>query len=443
MEAPKVKVVNAASNATGTPVLGVKHDNPDACISCNICLTACPVAKASRLYRGPKLNGPALTRLRLLVNDSDPMIKYCSNCKNCDRVCPAGTSISAFNMKARAEYFQGTRRQTGLNDTAGHDSKTGHKHDLADLILSNNETLGKLMTAIPGISAVGANLGMKIAGITGILTKAGIATDAPLPSYAPIPFLLRFKAYKQPSSTTKVLFFPGCYVNYNAPEVGMDMVKVFNRNNIEVIVDPRLTCCGSPILSTGYLDKVEQHAKKNCAILKEYADQGIDIVSTCTTCSLFLKQEYAELFNFKEISSFQHKVYDALEYLKLRDERGLMVKSFGALPQKFAYHTPCHLKVQGIGRPGFELLKYIPGLELEDLQAGCCGLSGVYGYKKDTAPIGKIIGETLRNKLTQSDADLGVCECNICRLQMQNGTNKKAVHPLTLMRQSYDKLAGR
>lgn len=444
MQAPKIKAIAQSSNAPGaSTVVGVKHDNPDACISCNICLTACPVAKASRLYRGPKLNGPALTRLRLLVNDSDPMIKYCSNCKNCDRVCPSGTSISAFNMKARAEYFQGTKRTTGLNDTAGFDSKQGHKHDLSDLILSRNETLGKLMTCIPGVSAIGANIGMKVATKLGILEKCGIANEAPLPSYAPIPFSLRYKTLKQPSSQTKVLLFPGCYVNYNAPEIGIDLIKVFNRNNIEVLYDPRLSCCGSPILSTGYLDQVEQHAKRNCAILKEYADKGIAIVSTCTTCTLFLKQEYAELFNFKEIKDFQHQVYDALEYLKLRDERGLMVKSFGALPQKLAYHTPCHLKVQGIGRPGFELLHYIPGLELEDLQAGCCGLSGVYGYKKDTAPIGKIIGQELRAKLTASEADLGVCECNICRLQMQNGTNKKAVHPLTLMRQSYEKLAGR
>ena len=450
MQAPNIKAITSKSTSKSTtaapangatPVVGIRHDNPDACISCNICLTACPVAKASRLYRGPKLNGPALTRLRLLVNDSDPMIKYCSNCKNCDRVCPAGTSISAFNMKARAEYFQGTKRTTGLGDSAEHDSSVKHKHDLADFILSNNENLGKLMTCIPGLSAFGANLGMKLATKTKLLEKIGIAAEAPLPSYALVPFALRYKAYQQPSATTKVLLFPGCYINYNAPEIGIDLIKVFNRNNIEVLYDPRLSCCGSPLLSTGYLDQVEQHAQKNCAILKEYADKGIPIISTCTTCSLFLKQEYAELFNFPEIAAFQHHVYDALEYLKLRDDTGLMVKSLGALPLKLAYHTPCHLKVQGIGRPGLELLKYIPGVELDDLQAGCCGLSGVYGYKADTAPIGKIIGQTLRTKLTESEADFGVCECNICRLQMQNGTNKKAVHPLTLLRQAYDKLA--
>lgn len=401
----------------------IKHDNPDACISCNICLTSCPVAKASRLYRGPKLNGPALTRLRKLVDDDDTMVKYCSNCKNCDRVCPSGTSISAFNMKARSEYFK------------------HNKHDLADTILSNNENMGKLMTSIPYISSTCANIGMKIASATKLIEKAGVSANAPMPSYAKVPFSVRYKLYKQPSCTTKVLFFPGCYVNYNEPELGIALIEVLNRNNVEVIWDKRLNCCGSPILSTGYLDKVEKHAENNVAILKEYADQGIDIISTCTTCSLFLKQEYEELFNLPQIKDYKDRVYDAMEYLMMRDSKGLLVKSFVATPVKVAYHTPCHLKVHGMGRNTLDVLRFVPGVEVEDLQAGCCGLSGVYGYKLETAPIGHIIGSTLRDKLTNSEADFGICECNICRLQMQNGTGKSAQHPLYILRDAYRKRA--
>ena len=404
----------------------IKHDNPDACISCNICLTACPVAKATRLYRGPKLNGPALTRLRKLVTDDDPMVQFCSNCKNCDRVCPSGTSISAFNMKARADFFK----------------RHPKEHDMGDMILCNNEILGKAMTAIPFISAPAANIGMKVAAITKMLPKFGVATYAPLPSYSVASFYTRFKLIKQPSCQTKVLFFPGCYVNYNESELGLCLIDVLNRNNVEVIVDPRLNCCGSPILSTGYLDKVEKHAQNNAAILKEYADKGIDIITTCTTCSLFLKQEYDELFNLPEVKSYAPRVYEAMEYLMMRNSKGFLVKSLAPLAKRVAYHTPCHLKVQGMGRPTLDMLKFIPALEVEDLNAGCRGLSGVYGYKKNTAPIGHLIGSNLRSKISESKATLSICECNICRLQMQNGTNKKAVHPLYLLRESYKKRAG-
>lgn len=403
----------------------IKHDNPDACISCNICLTSCPVAKASRLYRGPKLNGPALTRLRKLVEEDDPMVQYCSNCKNCDRVCPSGTSISAFNMKARAEYFK------------------HNKHDMADMILGNNETMGKLMTSIPFVSGPAANLGMKVARITGMIEKMGVTSKAPLPSYAKVNFPSLFKTIKQPSCTDKVLFFPGCYVNYNEPQLGAALIDILNRNNVEVLWDKRLMCCGSPILSTGYLDKVEKHAVNNIAILKEYADKGIDIITTCTTCSLFLKQEYEELFNIPGVHDYAHHVYDAMEYLMMRKNKGLLASSFGTVKANLSYHTPCHLRVQGMGRPGLEVVRQIPGVEVEDLQAGCCGLSGVYGYKKETAPIGHVIGTTLRDKLTVSEADYGICECNICRLQMTNGTGKTARHPLYVVQESFNQSAGR
>lgn len=399
----------------------IRYDNPDACISCNICLTACPVAKATRQYRGPKLNGPALTRLRMLVTDHDPMVKFCSNCKSCDRVCPSGTHIAAMNMKARAEYFKDM------------------KHDTADLILSSNEELGRLITYVPFMGTA-ANIGAKVASASGILSKFGVGDSAPLPKYANFPFIRMFKKIRQPSCSRKVLFFPGCYVNYNEPELGVLLVKILNRNNVEVIVDPRLKCCGSPILSTGYLDKVEKNALHNTAILKEYTDRGIDIITTCTTCSLFLTQEYEELFNIPAVNSYAPHVYEAMEYLCMLHDRGEMNTNLGAVRKKLAYHTSCHIQVQGMGRPTLKIMKLIPGVETEDLKAGCCGLSGVYGYKKETAPIGRIIGSNLRNKLTDSEADVGICECNICRIQMRNGTGKDAIHPLQILASAYRRL---
>ena len=397
----------------------IKTDNPDQCISCNICLTACPVAKATLRYRGPKLTGPALSRLRKLVDDEDNMLKYCSNCKNCERVCPSGTTIASLNMKARANYF-----------------KT-HKHDLADHILSNNEFIGKTLTKIPFLPMI-ANQTMHIGQKLKALDIVGLSSKAPLPQYAKEDFYSIYKKYQQPACEKKVLFYPGCYVNYNEPQIGIDLIKVFNHQGIEVVVDPNFKCCGSPLISTGFLDKVENLAKHNTKLLKSYAEKGFDIITTCTTCALILKQEYRELFNLDEtVKSYAPRLYDALEYLCLLDEEGKLKQDFKPLDQEVIYHTPCHLKVQGYGRPVFKLLPKIPGLSIEDANAGCCGLSGVYGYKKETSKIARIVGSELKAKIRNSKASLGICECNICRLQMQNGTGKKAVHPLRLICKSY------
>lgn len=396
----------------------LKSDNPDQCISCNICLTACPVARATRKYRGPKLTGPALTRLRMLIEDQDPMLQYCSNCKNCDRVCPSGTPISTLNMKARSAYYK------------------KNPHTLAEKILSNNELMGKTITSIPFASTI-ANLGMKITKAAGAFEIVGMSSKAPFPTYAKKSFSAMFKSISQPKCDKKVLFFPGCYVNYNEPQVGVDLVHVFNHNNIEVLIDDNFVCCGSPMISAGYIDKVQHNADINSKILASYAKQGIDIITTCTTCALILKQEYDELFELEAVKEYNVHMYDAIEYLLNMYERGELKTDFKTLNKKEIYHTPCHLKVQGYGKPTLKLLNKIPGVEVVDADAGCCGLSGIYGYKTNTAEVAAIVGSKLQKTIKESDAHEGVCECNICRLQMQNNTGKKAYHPLHTIRQAY------
>ena len=397
------------------------RDNPDACISCNICLTACPVVRATQRYRGPKLNGPALTRLRKLTGDYDPMIRFCSNCKNCDRVCPSGTPISALNMKARALHFK------------------DHSHDVADQLLSRNELMGKTLSATP-LSAQSANLGMKIACATGLIKILGLNPDAPFPKYAKKSFYQRFKHLKQEGNLSReVLFYPGCYVNYNEPELGELIVRLLNYQGVRVLIDKRLKCCGSPLLSTGYLDKVELNARHNAALLAEYVRRGIDIVTSCTTCSLFLKQEYAELFDMEEaVESYNQRLFEICEYLLYLDEQGLFRREgLGPVKQSYVHHTPCHLKVQGMGVPSLKLLALIPGLKVEELTASCCGLSGVYGYKSATAEISENIRHELTRQIIEAEAPAGLSECNLCRLQMQNGTEKRALHPLYLLEASY------
>lgn len=393
--------------------------DPDKCTACTICVTACPVTAATRKFRGPKMTGPALTRLRKLVSDDDPMLEYCSNCKNCDLACPSGVPISTLNMLAKNEYY-----------------KT-HPHQKVDHMLAHSEDMGKLITSIP-LAATFANLGMSIGKSLNMLGMMGLSQEAKMPTYASSSFISQFKKLKQKPSDRKVVFFPGCSINYNQPEVGIDLVKVYQANGIEVIVDEDFICCGSPMVANGYLDDARQNAEKNVSLLKKWASKGYDIVVACTSCGLMLKQEYLELFEFAKEANYVGHVYDSMEYLaKLHDENKLNT-NFKNINQKYIYHAPCHLKVQAIGLPTMELLPLVPGLKVEEADAGCCGLSGSYGFKADKYEISKKIGQKLFNKIKQSNADYSVSECGMCRLQMENGGGLKAVHPLTILRQAYN-----
>ncbi|WP_196598070.1 anaerobic glycerol-3-phosphate dehydrogenase subunit C [Pectinatus frisingensis] len=393
--------------------------DPDKCTACTICITACPVTAATRKFRGPKMTGPALTRLRKLVSDDDPMLDYCSNCKTCDLVCPSGVPISTLNMMAKNEYY-----------------KTHPRKSRADDMLAHSEKMGKLITALP-MGSTFAGMGMAIGKAFNMMNAMGITQNAKMPTYASESFISKFKKIKQTSYPRKVVFFSGCYINYNQPEVGVDLVKVYQKNEVEVAVDEKFVCCGSPMVSGGYIDDARINAAKNVKLLKGWVDKGYDIVTACTSCGLMLKQEYQELFDFAGMADYAEHMYDSIEYLAKLNDEGKFNTDFVENSTKYIYHAPCHLKVQAIGRPSMELLPLIPGMQIEEADAGCCGISGSYGFKADKNEIAMKVGSKLFARIKNSHADLGVSECGTCRLQMENGSGVHAIHPLTVFRKAY------
>lgn len=399
----------------------MKHAiDPDKCTACTICVAQCPVTAATRNFRGPKMTGPALNRMRKFVKDDDAMLDYCSNCKSCDLMCPSGVPISTLNMLARAEYYKTHKRKVQADD-----------------MLAHGERMGKLVCALP-LGSMMMNLGMALGKTLGMMKPLGIAGQAPMPAYADESFISQFKKLKQKQYARKVVFFPGCFINYNQPEVGIDLVKVYQANRVEVLVDEDFVCCGSPLVSGGYLDEARQNAVKNTALIKKWLDEGYDVVTACTSCGLMLRQEYKELFQIEQSAVNGSQLYDAMEYLELLREEAQFNRDFKAIAEKFIYHAPCHLKVQGFGKPTLDLLPLIPGVVIEEADVGCCGMSGSYGFKADKYEIAMKIGAPLFERIKQSGAKQGISECGICRLQMENGSGVGAVHPLTILRRAYE-----
>jgi glycerol-3-phosphate dehydrogenase subunit C len=102
-----------------------------------------------------------------------------------------------------------------------------------------------------------------------------------------------------------------------------------------------------------------------------------------------------------------------------------------------AYHQPCHLKAQQVGNPALELLRDIPGLEVIDLAAGCCGMAGTFGMKASSYDFSMLTGAPLFERIAAVDADLVASECSTCRLQIGEATGMRTVHPAMLLAAAY------
>lgn len=396
-----------------------KHlNNPDKCTACTVCVAHCPVAAATPNFRGPKMVGPALERMRLSQDDYEPSLDYCTNCKNCDIACPSGVPISTLNMLARAKYYK------------------SFKPKLRDRLLSHGERMGKLSESLP---AVFTNMGMAIGRKLGLMDLVGISDKAPIPHFVGKSFIKQFKMLRQQSYPDKVVFYVGCYINFNDPQVGLDIVAVMQANKYEVIVDEAFACCGSPLIVNGFFDEAKQNVHQNTQTLQKWIDLGYPIIMGCTSCLLMLKQEYQELFASEQVNENAKHLYDASEFLlKLHDE-GRLNTNFSLLNERYLYHAPCHLRVQGVGLPALDLLGMVPGPTTQDVDAGCCGISGSYGLKADKYDIAMRIGRKLFDKIKASKIDAVISECGTCRLQIEHGSGATTCHPLSVLRRAYEK----
>jgi glycerol-3-phosphate dehydrogenase subunit C len=104
---------------------------------------------------------------------------------------------------------------------------------------------------------------------------------------------------------------------------------------------------------------------------------------------------------------------------------------------RIGYHLPCHLKAQQIGAPAVALLREIPGVEVIELAAGCCGMAGTFGMKTGTYELSLELGRPLFERVAAVAPDFIVSECSTCRMQLGHATGLEALHPVTLLAEAY------
>ncbi|MBQ4766051.1 anaerobic glycerol-3-phosphate dehydrogenase subunit C [Pectobacterium versatile] len=384
------------------------------CIKCTVCTTYCPVSRVNPLYPGPKQAGPDGERLRrkdpALYDDA---LKYCTNCKRCEVACPSDVKIGDIIQRAKATH-------------------SSHKPTLRDAILSHTDFMGSIATPFAPL----VNTATSLKPVRQLLDKAlKIDHRRQLPKYSFGTFRrwYRQQAVKQQAYDEQIAYFHGCYVNYNHPQLGKDLVQVFNAMGIGVQLLNKEKCCGVPLIANGFHDKARKQAHANIKSLDEAINQkSLPVVATSSSCTFTLRDEYPHLLGVDN-----GHVRDSIELVtrqlyRLLEEEGRTLP-LGKLPLRVAYHTPCHLERMGWTAYTLALLQRIPGLELVMLDSQCCGIAGTYGFKKENYATSQGIGAPLFQQIEESGVDIVVTDCETCKWQIEMSTSKKCEHPITLL----------
>ena len=244
----------------------------------------------------------------------------------------------------------------------------------------------------------------------------------------------------------KVAVFSTCYVNYNEPGIGHDLLKVLEHNDIPYVIFEKESCCGMPKLELGDLESVEKHKAANIPVLAKYAREGWAIVTAVPSCTLMFKQEIPLLFPGEEdVKLVRDAMFDPFEYLVARHKDGLLKTDFKAALGKVSYHIPCHSRVQNMGRRTEEMFKLI-GQTVEvklNTVERCSGHAGTYGVKTRTHPYAMKIGRPVFKAMAKDEPDVITSDCALAGHHIAQGMDiagtpaRALAHPLTLMRRAY------
>ena len=203
-----------------------------------------------------------------------------------------------------------------------------------DRLLTSTDAVGKLATIPVVVKAVNkANASPALRKVMqGVL---GVAEEAWLPPYAEerfrssVPPSLQWPVRHGARSPGKVAIFSTCYVNYNEPGIGHDLVKLLTHLHVPYTLVASEVCCGMPKLEIGDLRSVETLKNANIPILAPLARAGYAILTPVPSCTLMFKQELPLLFpEDGDVQAVSDAMFDPFEYFVLRERDGLLDKSF-------------------------------------------------------------------------------------------------------------------
>jgi FAD/FMN-containing dehydrogenase/Fe-S oxidoreductase len=246
------------------------------------------------------------------------------------------------------------------------------------------------------------------------------------------------------SASPRVLLFADTFTNYYQPEVGLAAVDLLRRAGCSVRLSESdtarspLPCCGRPLISNGLLADAVRHSRENVLRLHPWAAAGGWITACEPSCLLTIQDDYPALLRGTEQEQARKVASACLTFEELL-EKSLVDRRatlpFGPGPRQIIVQGHCHQKALVGTAAMVRLLQRIPGASVVDVDAGCCGMAGSFGYEKEHYEVSRLVGEQRLFPIVRRLAaeDVVVAPGFSCQMQIDHFTRRPAIHPALLM----------
>jgi Fe-S oxidoreductase len=335
------------------------------------------------------------------------VLDLCLECRACKAECPVGVDMARFKSEFLADYW--SRYGTPLKATA----------------LGNVDRISEWGSRFAGL----ANW-LNRAGVVKWLNEVALGIDhrRDLPAYRRDTFA-RWVARRSPSTgAARVTLFNDTFTNHYDPEIGIAALEVLELGGCGVNV-VRPGCCGRPLISQGLLRQAREHAEKVVEGLYPIASKGEQILFCEPSCLSAVKEDAPSLLR----GDMQQRAKEVAKACVLFDEYAAKLDlALKARSGRILVHGHCHQKSMGMLPATMALLARIPGAQLVDLDAGCCGMAGSFGYDKRHYDVSMAIAnrKLLPAVKAMGEDDVLVAPGTSCRHQV----DQRAVHPAVLIR---------
>ncbi|MFC4913747.1 FAD-binding and (Fe-S)-binding domain-containing protein [Actinomadura gamaensis] len=361
-------------------------------------------------------------------------LDLCLSCKACANDCPVNVDMATY----KAEFL--------------------HRHYARRVRPATHYSMGwlplwsRLATAVPGTATL-ANAALRRPAIAGIVKRAaGIDPRRDLPAFADRP--LRRGLYRRGGALSRqggglsrqggglsrqggglsrrgggrpVVLWPDTFTAFHTPEVGHAAVAVLAATGHRAVLPPRAVCCGLTWHSTGQLGIAKAVLRRTLDVLGPALGAGLPIVGLEPSCTVMLRDEAPELLpDDPRARRLADAVVTLAEIVADADPWPFATIGGDAVAQ-----VHCHQEAKGSYGPDLRVLERL-GVRTDVIGSGCCGLAGDFGFARGHWDVSQGCAERELYPKAR-DAPLVLADGFSCRVQIGQGTGRRAVHLAELL----------
>jgi glycerol-3-phosphate dehydrogenase subunit C len=398
----------------------------EVCHGCRMCFKYCDSFPKLFTLLDDKYDGDVR---KLTGPDKDEVMQACFQCKLCEVQCP-------YTPRDQHEF------QLDFPKLVHRWAAQRHREQgssLQDLALRDPDATGKVARASLGLANVMNRVGLHRWFMEKVL---GIHREKLLPDFAQRTFehWAAKEELTEHGPGGEVVLFQTCYVQHNEPQIGRDTVEVLQRNQVDVRCQKGLQCCGMPAWERGDLEFLRTKARENLDLLMPHVEAGSKVLAINPTCSMMLRREWPDLLEGEDrdrARALSQAVMDPGEFLwSIRKEERFDTRFESSPNGPVAYHTPCHLRTQGVGFKGRDLLRKLPGVTPTTVME-CCGHDGTYAMRVEGFEPSKRVGARAFDGMRDGDPVLWATDCPLAAIQFEQHAGRRALHPMSILARAY------